>query len=66
MTTDYEWASAAVENGLDNMSIKIAEVGESLIEKIQEVIDLMKGKKGEETAIKIGNTLHERIPHMYR
>ena len=41
-------------------------MGESLIEKIQEVIDLMKGKKGEETAIKIGNTLHERIPHMYR
>ena len=66
MTTDYEWASAAVENELDNMGIKIAEVGESLIEKIQEVIDLMKGKKGEETAIKIGNTLHERIPHMYR
>lgn len=66
MTTDYEWGSAMVENGLDNMSIKIAEVGESLIEKIQEVIDLMKGKKGEETAIKIGNTLYERIPHMYR
>ena len=66
MTTNYEWGSAAIKNGLDNINVKIAEVGESLIEKIQEVIDFIKGKKGEETVIKIGNILHERIPHIYR